>query len=351
MKEECKQMILKEVIDSQKDLKKLCADRLLRTNEIFQGNAFYGNDLILKIYAGLPKNYPLKVVMPHGAGLGDPNKIWVAERNAPLPVIFYYSEDYRNACINNTLKFAMPSAYPFLYLLELLKGQPQPERQGTIFFPSHSTHHVTTHMNFEALADELLQLDDKYHPITVCMYWRDYNLGHHLPFQERGLPVVSAGHIYDPHFLYRFYHLCSMHKYAASNSLGSQIFYSLKSGCSYFHLDSIKYTQSVDSDINKDDIGVIPPDLERKCKSLFCKPQPYATAEQLEFVDYYMGTRYLKTPKELRKQLLYAEFLDKMGFVICNRGYHKKLVVPPFFRPARYYLMAQKFREIFYNYH
>ena len=35
----------------------LCDDRPLSTNEIFNGNAFYGVDRVLKEYTGLPASY------------------------------------------------------------------------------------------------------------------------------------------------------------------------------------------------------------------------------------------------------------------------------------------------------
>jgi hypothetical protein len=40
--------------------------------------------------------------------------------------------------------------------------------------------------------------------------------------------------MFDPRFLVRLHHLCSMHRYACSNELGSHLFYAVKAGCSYF---------------------------------------------------------------------------------------------------------------------
>lgn len=42
--------------------------------------------------------------------------------------------------------------------------------------------------------------------------------------------------MFDPRFLVRLHHLCSMHRHARSNELGSQLFYTVKASCSYFHL-------------------------------------------------------------------------------------------------------------------
>jgi len=336
------------------NLTKLCEDRLLQTNEIFPGNAYYGNDLILKTYAGLPRSYPLKVVIPHGIYL-DPNFIWIAEQKSPLPAILNYSDFRKNVVSRKTSKFVISSSSPFLFLTKLLEGKQNSSREGTIFFPAHSTHYVTVSMNYKTLADELEQLDDEYKPITVCMYWRDVNLGYHLPFLEKGFLVVSAGHIYDPYFLYRFYDLCNKHVYSSGNNFGSHIFYSIKAGCSYFHLDSIKYNVHTGSDTHKNDISGIPKFLHNYFLSLFSEPHRYTKKDQLDFVDYFLGTKYLKRPHELRKQLLYAELLDKIGIVVWNKGYPKKMVFPPFLKRCEISFMGtskrafSKFKNYFDN--
>ena len=326
-------LTLEETLAGQKDLSHLCSDRPLITSEIFKPNAFYGNDLILKRYARLPQTRSLKVVIPHGTNISE-DYIWEAEARAPLPAVLCYSQHREAVYMNKTKKVAMHSAHPLSYVVEMLKGQPRPDRRGTIFFPIHSTHYVTAQMNFETMAEELLNLGDEYQPVTVCVYWRDFNLGHHLPFQQRGLPVVSAGHMYDPAFLFRFYHLCSMHHYSASNSIGSSLFYSVKSGCSYFHLDTVKYSHVADDHILKRDTSRPSPEREIALQTLFSKPQPRTTAEQMEAVDYYLGTEYFRSPLELRHQLLYAEKLDKFGFSVHNQGQKARFVVPSYYRRA-----------------
>jgi len=323
-------LTLEEALASQKDLGNLCADRPLDTNEIFQPNAFYGNDSVLKRYAGLPQEYPLKVIIPHGIVFAD-DFVWKEEARSFLPAVWCYSSHRESAYINATRKVVIRSASPFLYAVEMLKGQPQPERRGTIFFPAHSTHYVTSQMDFEALAEELTHLGEEHQPVTVCIYWRDFNLGHHLPFQEHGFPIVSAGHIYDRAFLFRLYHLCSMHRYAASNELGSQLFYSIKSGCSYFHLDKFRSTPIAEDRLLERDTSRTAPGREADLKSLFSTPQPSTTAEQMRAVDYYLGTGYLESPQGLRSQLLHAERLDKFGFVVHNRGERARFVVPSYY--------------------
>ena len=316
---------LEETLADQSDLSTLCADRPLITREIFAPNAFYGYDFIYKKYARLPENYPLKVVLPHGVSASIV-KIWDEEVKPFLPVIFSFTDEMRDLYVRANRSLGIPKkivleATPILYLLELLKGHPQSERKGTIFFPAHSAHFATVKMNFEALAEKLVNLDEQYKPITVCMYWRDFNLGHYIPFQKRDMKIVSAGHIFDPFFLFRFYHLCSMHHYSASNSSGSSLFYSVKSGCSFFYINGIDYSVEPDSredpekGILSDNIGIT-----FTPKSLFATPTPCMTKKQLEIIDYYLGAAYFKSPQALRHRLFSAEVRDKCGLTIYKKG-------------------------------
>jgi hypothetical protein len=323
---------LEDTLASQGDLAVLCADRPLQTKEIFPGNAFYGIDSILKLYAGLPLDYALKVIMPHGIN-HSPDHLWESERVISVPVILYYPPYRKQIYTKKTNKRLVPSASPYLYVIELMKQSPQPERRGTIFFPSHSTHHLNVDMDFNELAEGLTGLPQKYHPVTVCIYWKDCILGHHLPFRERGFDVVSAGHMYDPLFLFRLYHLLSMHTYAASNSIGSNLYYSVKSGCSFFYfLDEIEIQHRGDMVRLQQDRANPPEKDLLLLRQLFKEPHPASTPEQLKLVDYYLGTEYLKSPRALLMQLLYAELLDKCYFYTRDRDREQRLFMPSCYR-------------------
>lgn len=344
-------LTLEETLEHQKHLGELCADRPLITNEIFTWNAFYGNDAIIKIYAGLPRAKPIKVILPHGINVTN-EFASMAELQFPLPAVFCYPPYIKNIFQDKTEKVIFLSSSPYCYLVELLKTQPKPKRKGTIFFPSHSTHHVTSKFDFERVAKKLTGLDEELQPVTVCMYWRDYNLGKHRPFQKRGFQIVSAGHIYDSNFLFRFYHLCSMHQYSASNSIGTNLFYSMKSGCSFFLLNSggIAYVASPDilrrEGCNKN----IPPHRKSYLEEAFQVPQFHITEAQKEIMDYYLGTRYLKSPEDLRRQLSKADHLDKFGFVISNKKGLKKIVMPSYYRRCRIYPGLEKiYKKIMFH--
>lgn len=321
-------LTLRQTLEDQKDLQKLCSDnppRPLITKEIFHPNAFYGNDIIYKEYAGLPNDYPLKIVIPHCPDMYGLTRIWTEELSNSLPVIAAYSDirhkKYSEALQKTGIKKKIYYlASPYLYLLELIKKkgviETQIKRKGTIFFPTHSTHHIKQNINNEILAEALLNLEDEYQPVTVCLYWADYDHKEFYPYLQKGLRVVSAGHMYDPKFLFRLYHLFSLHRYTTSNLVGSFIPFSIKSGCSYFHLDV--GPSEIEFGIKKSDpaqyIEVSRPDemlLPNDWYQLFKNRVPSPTPEQIAIVDRYLGSNYMKTPSELRQKFMEAEYLHR----------------------------------------
>lgn len=299
------------------ELDRLCADRELETPEIFGENAFYGMDRIIKRYAGWPQERPLKAVIPHGIVM-DRNFVPRAERNIPLPAVLCYPDYRLEAYRRQTGKWVVPAASPYLYMLELFekeadggKGSTE-KREGTLFFPAHSTHHITVEMNYERLAEKLHGLDECLHPVDVCLYWKDYNLGRAKPFLDRGFKVVSAGHMFDPEFLYRFHRLCSGYRYAGSNEIGSNLFYSVKSGCSFFFLRE-EVNRSAEPRRLPENFMNFDHDMAEVIFGMFNRPLPRTSPEQMKLVDGFLGTRHKKTPDELRRVLQRAEKRDRWG--------------------------------------
>lgn len=307
-------LTLDETLDDQANLKKLCKDRELITEEIFQPNAFYGHNKIIKYYAGIPSGESLKAVFLHGVTDISTDYVWEAEKKALVPVLYYYWPNSYRKYSEKTNKIVLPGTAPFVYVTKMLSVKTVPKREGTIFFPTHSSHHITSIVDFEKLANGLQKLDDKFKPVTICIYWRDYNLGHHKIFEEKGFKVVSAGHMFDPLFLFRFYHLCSTHKYSASNEIGSHLFYSVKAGCSFFFTDYIQAVKKGSEIFLKRGTSTPDPTIVSNLVELFSTSWDRSTIEQVDTVDEFLGVKNLKTPDKLRAELRFAENLDKFGF-------------------------------------
>lgn len=248
------------------DLHSLCADRPEKTIEQFGPNCFYGNDFAYKKYYNIEPCVSLSYILPHSPFVYENlNYVWTLELNSSVKEIVCYSnfnvQKYKKALdILNIDKKLTLNAFPFLYVVDMMKSEEKQEKKGTVYFPSHSTHHIMDESDYEKLAVQLESLDPKYHPISVCVYWKDILLNRHLSFTKRGMKVVSAGHIFDPNFLFRLYEICSAHKYASSNRFGSHTMLSIASGCSFFmvnkedfyqtELNNILYSKLKPSDID-----------------------------------------------------------------------------------------------------
>lgn len=309
---------LSQTLDDQADLESLCRDRELCTEESFEPNAFYGVGFALRKYAGLPEDSPLQAIIPHGI-VFDRNYLWQAERLARVPVVFNYMKHRDAVYETRARKYVMPSASPFLYAAALEGNAVPSVRSGTVFFPAHSTHRVTVQAHYGDVTDRLLALDERFKPITVCIYWKDYLLGAHQIFEERGIRVVSAGHIYDRFFLFRLYHLLRMHSYASSGTPGSHIFYSLTAGCKYFHLPEgeSEYTV-VDRGGARDQSNIS--GVSRVMLDLFSEPADLSGRAQLALYDELMGASNMLSPERLKEQILFADGLDRNGVALDERG-------------------------------
>lgn len=321
---------LQAALAAQQDLQALCADRPQPARELFPPNAYYGMAEIIKTYAGLPLEHRLRVIVPHGV-VFNANYVWESEIRANLPVVFCYP-DYRvNAYKARTDKYVWQATSPYVYLVESLVDLPKPERQGTLFFPAHSTQHITTDMDFADLAQRLRGLEDEFQPVTVCLYWRDIQLGRAEAFTRAGHQVVSAGHIADPAFLYRLYHFCSMHRYASSNEFGSHTFYSLLSGCSFFWINTPELLKAApETVLNRD---TAPPSIDHlyTLQALFTPRYREPSPLQLKTAQEYLGVQNKVKPRELKQILRKACWADFLGFVNF-RSQKNKLKLPSFWR-------------------
>jgi len=329
---------------NQEDLYTLCVDRPLITNEIHKPNDYYGQASILKKYVGYPNHYPLKAVLEHGLFFHD--WIWDADRCSRLPVYLSSSAHRAQIQTRETGTPSIPIGFGFLYAMvnyENIYGMEENLtcRKGTVVFPSHSTHHIKAIYDNEEYANRLNALPDKYKPITVCIYWKDFLHGYHSSYVKKGFRIVTAGHIYDPDFLYRFYDICRQFEYSTSNDIGGHLFYSVKSGCNFF------YTLS--NDINYEGHDGAPlgcfTEMSRKIKDrsvfLFSKPKDAMDREQLEFVDKYIGSAYLKTKEELRDLFQYAENKDKKwdkSMFLNHRKVSPLNMLPTFWQRKIYYI-------------
>jgi hypothetical protein len=193
---------------------------------------WYGQSGVIRQLLDLPSFLPLLVQASHGILLSD--RPALADRDAQGPVLV------QNRAVAKVLRdaygrhaYAMGSFY--VHHRRLNGIEQSPDARGTLAFPAHSTHLNELEFDWKSYALELRALPDRFHPITVCLYWKEVLEGIHLIMLDAGFEVATAGHMFDPQFTHNLYHLLRRHRYAAGNSLGSHLAIAVEMGIPYVH--------------------------------------------------------------------------------------------------------------------
>ena len=273
------------------DPSRVCQEIDSTGSEIFHPNDFYGQAAVIKYYSGTSRVKSLKCILEHGISLDD--WIWECELNSNLPLHFPATARRASLYKAKSGKAAIPIGFGFLYAVhdfhkrfEDVATNVKPA--GTIVFPSHSTSHIAARFDSDAYANELARLPEKYKPIYVCMYWKDYLEGRHLDYVDKGFTIVSAGHMLDQLFLYRLYNICRHFKYATSNDIGTHLFAAVKSGSSFFYTGlDIAITHENPNNVPFELTDVYH-DLNNKSRKLFANKLDASTCEQMQFVDSHI---------------------------------------------------------------
>ncbi|MBF0233096.1 MAG: hypothetical protein HQK65_08665, partial [Desulfamplus sp.] len=192
----------------------------------------YGLGKWLKKSLAIPDCVPLSHIhMDHGVPPSDELSNIDLATNRPA---FFIREAKQKKYYSYTGKEAYVTGSPFIFCRKFYAIRRDADASGTVAFPVHSTHLIDVLTDWEEYATNLLILPKPFHPITVCLYWKDILEGHFAPFSKRGLSVVTAGHMADPEFPLNFYHILKCHKFSTSNLVGSYAFYSIEMDIPFF---------------------------------------------------------------------------------------------------------------------
>ncbi len=289
-------------MQQQENLDELCARRPMDVPEVFWPNCNYGHSRLLKEYAGYPMDMPIMAVIPHGVYMAPGSSPGKDEIAAPVASILSYPAYLDNIWLRSSRFTVVPSASPFLYARALLEDAPAQPREGTLFFPRHSTDCVRFQVEYERVAEELEALPDEYHPITVCAHFFDYQQGWMKPFVDHGMRIVSAGHLNDRDFLIRLAHLMSAARFTAGNALGSSTFYAVAAG-----LPFLLMAEDYELEIRHGFETPTPSDSQmsrvEEYRRMFRERVSEPTPEQREASDYCLGRARFQSPSGLMMDL------------------------------------------------
>jgi len=299
-----------EALADQSDLRALCTritdDMLV---ERFKFNESYGFARALKEYAGYPLGASVEAVIPHGVYL-NASQMLELERDSGLPAVLNYPAFRSEVWQHETGLAVLPSASPFLYALSMFRDrfQPREDASGTLFFPAHTVQTLRTNADWAAVARELRSLDERYQPVTVCVHPVDFIKGLHAPFVRAGLEIVSAGNTFDSEFTYRWLHLLSRHRFAASNDVGGAAFYATAAGKPIFLLDEIAdqfYDPAVHVIQRAEDFAQAK-ETKRRIVELFRGDPEAPHPDREQVVEYLLGAENFKSPEGLLGDLEYV---------------------------------------------
>lgn len=226
-----------------------------RVPEVYSFVRWYGHGEILKQYAGFPRWVPLPVNVQHGWT----NTARHCEAMSDAPENWLW-----DVITEERVRRAYPGARtrtvgaPFLYFLRNLSYRPLPEAscRGTIVFPCHSAAWLKIQCDFDQYAEDLAALPEEYHPITVCLYFLDYDNGLGTPFLEKGFPVITNGRIgRGDRFLRKFVGNTRGKRYAFSNQMTSGLLFATAMGLQSFLFGPEFQVEANDSKVTDYDTG------------------------------------------------------------------------------------------------
>ena len=166
--------------------------------------------------------------------------------------------------------------------------------------PFHGWEKGELHGSVVKYADELAQLrDEGFGPITVCMYWFEYEQEElRALFESRGMKTTTMGHRGEnPEFLHRQRTLIREHSVVTSNRVSTATFYALSLGVPFFLWGPVQGIEGSD-----DPTGEI---FEAWQRREFPELQ-YAAFDgtcHRELGLKELGAEYVQSPEALRKTL------------------------------------------------
>lgn len=287
----------------------------------------YGFDNIVKEYCGFPKFLSLPCHMEHG---------WT-KLSEPLPtdlktkkkLMLVFSRRRAEAWKKHSEIRVEIIGAPFVLYRQMHNIRKNKNAIGTIVFPAHSCKNLDATYNIDKFCNDLKNLDEKFHPFTICLHPYDFYSSVKLSFENNGFKVVTAQETETSSFVENFYNLLGNHKFAASNEVGSSLFYAIEMDIPYFLVgdaplevnDGNEPNAPIQSTYLDYSVGI-------SAYNLFCIPQEHVTEKQKEYVISELGYKERIASKSLLK-LFVKNYLK---FEICSQLFRQsKLLIRKFY--------------------
>ena len=195
--------------------------------ELSDSICLYSSNYIIRQYIDWPDALPLPISMRGSCGSHIPTNILI---NNPFSHFWAYNEQDYDALIQKGF-----IGYRYLWkcgdmaLYNDIVGIPEEQREGTISMFCHQGELQF----FEKYCEQLSNLPDKFHPITMSLH---KNMKHYVPICAKyNLRHVCFGE-HKHLFTKSVCEGLSKFKYATSDYSGAPQWYSIWRGCKFFYL-------------------------------------------------------------------------------------------------------------------
>ncbi|MGW3362732.1 hypothetical protein ACWDOR_07275 [Streptosporangium canum] len=200
-------------------------------------NHFYGHAHIFARYCGLDRRRPPRIngYLQHGWNALD--GFGPRERYVPATPKFVWTDTMRRRGWARGRRDYYPIGAPWLYLTQMEPpAVPEPEREGTIWYPFHGWERQHVDGDHQRLIDEIREVERG--PVTVCLYWLEFGEPKiRGVYEDAGFRVISHGvrgwmkKGTDPLFPHRQLAELRRHRRVASNRLSTAVFHGIAAGC------------------------------------------------------------------------------------------------------------------------
>lgn len=260
----------------------------------------YSQGRIFREYARFPEELPLNIYADHGIPINF--KVALHELENKAYAFFSYHEKKYQLVKEQCRQPSFKVPHPLIWYRREHGIEQIENPQGTLFFAVHSTPDVSVFYDIEQICAQLKLLPDEMQPVAVCLFMSDIHNGTFLKYLENGVPVYTAGNVWDIRFVDRFYDLLRRFKFTASNSYGTYLFYSVEMGIPFMYLKQDYYFYNY-SDRN------LPAGKYRSNSKLFnvlelfSGIQPKITKQQKSLVEYYVNMENYISREEMHEVL------------------------------------------------
>ncbi|SDN44423.1 hypothetical protein SAMN04488516_102155 [Desulfonauticus submarinus] len=278
-------------------------DKPLITPEINTRNDFYGHAYILKKYSSIPENVSLKCCIEHGNPRYNANPEDLLISKYKIAIV---QKKIRKIWLSDRFKCLSFAIGPYIHYADYyykkkdLMSLKNALGKVLLVFPYHSTHWIDSYYDIIEFINKVKAIGRNFDHIVACIYWKDVLKGLHNIFYKENILCVSAGHMYDRHFLERLKSIIYIADCVVSNSLGTHFSY-----CCYLKKPFFYIKQDVSFvknryDVSDPDVSFYQNHMVKKAMSLFSKFSDKLSDIQLKFMNEWGGYDQIKTPEELK---------------------------------------------------